>query len=139
MEYRKFGKRYILRVDPDEEVIEQVTKLCKEEDIRLGSIVGIGAAKQLTVGLFNTVEKKYYKKDMEFPMEITSLIGNITRKDGEPYLHIHITVCDGEMHAFGGHLNRCVISATGEFVITRYKGEVGRGMNEQIGLNLFKF
>lgn len=45
--------------------------------------------------------------------EISALVGNVTRQEGKPYLHLHITIgspVTGEVHA--GHLSACTISAT---------------------------
>jgi len=39
----------------------------------------------------------------------------------------------------GGHLNRAVVSATCEMVITCIPGTVDRAFSEEVGLNLFKF
>ena len=71
--------------------------------------------------------------------EITSLIGNITRKDGKPYLHIHINFGDEEGVVRGGHLVRCNISATSEIIIREIEGDVERKLSSEIGLNLLDF
>ena len=139
MEYKRFGERYVIRFDKGEEVIVKLKELCEKEKITAGSIVGLGAASHVSVGLFDLEEKKYYKESFDFPMEITSFVGNISTKDGETYLHCHINVCDNKFNTHGGHLNECVISATGEFVLTRIEGTVERQFSEEIGLNLFKF
>jgi len=39
----------------------------------------------------------------------------------------------------GGHLNRAVVSLTGEFVIQQLDGTVEREYSPEVGLNLFKF
>lgn len=40
---------------------------------------------------------------------------------------------------FGGHLNKAIVSATCEMVISIIEGNVDRYFDEEIGLNLFKF
>ena len=40
---------------------------------------------------------------------------------------------------FGGHLNRAVVSATCEMVVTVIDGKLDRYYDEDVGLNLFKF
>lgn len=140
MEYRKFEQGYVLRLDPGDEVVECLTRLAKEEEISLATLTGLGAAKDITVGLFSVTEKKFYGKRCEGEYEISSLVGNITRKDGEPYLHVHIAFgnpAQGEVYA--GHLTSCIISATAEIFVQTWRGEVGRRFSEEIGLNLLEF
>lgn len=139
MEYRAFGDHYVVRIDKGEEVLACIEKLCRKEGIKLGSAVGLGACDRVTVGLFDTVNKVYKKNTFTGPMEITSLVGNISTKEGEPYLHFHINVCNEENHILGGHLNECHISATGEITVTKIEGIVEREMSEEIGLNLYRF
>ena len=92
MEYRKFGDTYVVRIQRGEEIIEQLTALCKIENIRLGSIEGLGAAGKVTVGCYNVEEKHYYKTTFEGgTFEITSLTGNISEMNGEVYLHVHMS------------------------------------------------
>ena len=69
---------------------------------------------------------------------ITSLRA-ITEKDGEPYLHLHINLCDENMNIHGGHLTACRISGTCELTVTVLEGHVGRKHDEETGLNLFAF
>lgn len=139
MEFLKTGNSYVVRLDRGEEVVSKLTELCREQDIRLGSVYAIGACDYIKVGLYNVEEQKYHSTEKSGPMEITSIVGNITRKDGEVYLHLHINVCDEDIHAFGGHLNECHISATCEMMVTVLDGEVGRRIDDETGLNVFKF
>ena len=140
MEYRKYGEGYVLRLDPGDEVVDCLTRLAKEEEVGLACITGLGAAKDVTVGLFRVEEKKLYGKRCEGEYEVSALVGNITRKEGEPYLHLHITFGDpakGEVYA--GHLTRCVISATAEIFVQVWDGQAGRKFSGEVGLNLLEF
>ena len=59
--------------------------------------------------------------------------------NGEFYTHVHMSAGNEKGEVFGGHLNRAVISATCEMIITLVDGNVDRYRDENIGLNLFKF
>lgn len=140
MDYRKIDEKHIvIRIDKEEEVLKNIAGLCEALDIKCASVVGLGAAKYVQIGLYDTEEKKYNSIELSGPMEITSLVGNVSRKDGEVYLHFHINVCDKEMNVKGGHLNSCIIGATCELVLTIIDGEVNRKFDEELGLNLFDF
>lgn len=139
MEYRKFENTLIVRLDPDEEICEQLLLLAQKERITLASLNGLGAVKAFTVGVFNTETKEYLANTFEGPYEIVSLTGTLTTKDGVPYLHAHFAAGDDKGRVSGGHLNRAVISATAEIVLTLIPGTVERKFSEQIGLNLFDF
>lgn len=139
MEYRVFGETIVLRLEKGEEVIESIKNLCEKEDIKVGSISGLGASNHVVVGLFKVDEKKYYSNTFEEDFEITNLTGNISRMNGEVYLHIHGIFADVEGKCIGGHLNKAIISATSEIIITKINGEIGRNFSEEIGLNLIKF
>ena len=139
MDYRRFENRYVLRLDRGEEVLTQLEAFCRQEGITAGYAVGLGAANRVTMGLFDTTEKVYHKTTVTGPMEITSLVGNISTKDGEIYLHFHINVCNEQMQVMGGHLNECIISATGELNVIRIDGPLERKFSDEIGLNLYEF
>jgi len=138
MNYKQFGNKVIVRIDKGEELVDSLKTICKALDIKLGSIIGIGATDKITVGLMNTKTKKYQSKEFTGDHEISSLVGNITRMNGEVYLHLHVTICNVEHKALGGHLTNAVISATFEGIIDIIDGLITREYNDEVGLNLFK-
>ena len=139
MEYRKFDSTIIARIDKGEEILEKVKEIALKENIKLASISALGAVNDFTVGVFKTDEKKYYSNSFQGYFEITSLTGTINTMNGEFYIHIHMSAGNEKGEVFGGHLNRAVVSATYEMVITIIDGSVDRYFDEEIGLNLFKF
>ncbi len=139
MDYRCFENTLVVRLDPGDEICESLLILADREDIRLASVSGLGAVNDFTVGVYDTVARRYDSNRFTGPFEIVSLTGTLTRQEGKPYLHLHMSCGDQAGRVFGGHLNRGLISATGEIVIRRIPGEVGRYHDEQIGLNLFEF
>ena len=140
MEYRQFDDTYVIRLDRGDEIVACITEFCEKENVELGSLEGLGAADHAVIGLYDVGERVYHKTELDGPMEITSLIGNITRKDGEVYLHLHINLCDESMAVRGGHLNECRISATSEIIVRRINGQVERRYDTEVtGLNLFRF
>lgn len=139
MEYKRYGSKVLVRLDPGEEVVKSVGEVCKAEGVRLGTVSGIGAVEMAKVGLFLPDTKEYVASVLAKPFEILSLAGNVSEMNGELYLHLHITLADVEHNAFGGHLNEAVVSATAEIWIDIAEGEVDREFSETVGLNLLKF
>lgn len=139
MEYRKFGDTYLVRMDPGEEILEQVKKLALAEDIRLATVQALGAVREFTVGVFDTVSKTYHANEFSGPYEIVSLTGTIDTMEGQFYRHLHMSAGDGQGHVVGGHLNRAVISATCEMAVRVLPGTMDRAFSPEVGLNLWKF
>jgi predicted DNA-binding protein with PD1-like motif len=139
MEYKRFGAKILIRLDPGDEVITSLKTVCREENVSMGVLSGIGAVDRAVVGLFNTEEKKYYSNEITKPLEVTAIAGNVTTMDGEVYILAHATLSDIESNAFGGHLNEANVSCTSEIIIDVFEGQVDREHSEMIGLNLIKF
>ena len=139
MEYRRFDNTIIARIDKGEEILAGVKELAEKENIRLASVAALGAVCDFTVGVFDTMEKKYHSNSFQGPFEIVSLTGTINTMNGEFYTHIHMSAGNSNGQVFGGHLNRAVVSATCEMVVTVINGRVDRYYDEDVGLNLFQF
>lgn len=139
MDYRRFGKTVVMRIDRGEEILTQLKAMALKEDIKLASVRALGAVGDFTVGVFKTGEKKYYANHFAGDFEIVSLTGTISTMNGEYYAHLHMSAGDEQGHVFGGHLNEAVVSATCEMVVEIIDGQADRAFNEDVGLNLFKF
>lgn len=139
MKYRRFNNTIIARLDKGEEILAQIKELAAKENIKLASVTALGAINDFTVGVFDTAEKKYFSNSFQGLFEIVSLTGTINTMNNEFYTHIHMSAGDSSGQVFGGHLNRAVVSATCEMVITVIDGKVDRYYDEDVGLNLFKF
>lgn len=150
MDYRRFGNKIVVRLDRGDEIRASLLELAEKENIALASVTGIGATNDVTLGLFDTRRKEYKERrynDNDY--EIASLTGNFTRKDGEPYLHLHVVVGNilgpkyGRLAAaddiHSGHLVSAVITAAAEIIIDVIDGEVGRKFSEEVGFNLMDF
>ena len=140
MEYRKFGQDYVVRMQKGEEILADLTAVCEKEHITLGTVQGIGAVGEVMLGVFSREQFKYLSQEYKGDFEIASCSGNISTMAGKTYLHVHMVVGNvvkKELH--GGHLNRGVISLTGEFILHKIEGNVEREYSSEVGLNLFKF
>ena len=139
MEYRRFGNTIIARLDRGEEILEEIKTLALQEHIALAQVSALGAVGDFTVGVFHVEEQQYYANRFTGNYEIVSLTGTINTMDGAFYTHLHMSAGDDQGKVFGGHLNRAVISATCEMVITVIDGTVDRRFDPEIGLNVFSF
>lgn len=139
MEYKRFGDKLVMRLDPDDEICESIMTASKAEGIRLASVSGMGAVGQMTVGVYDLSKKEYFKNTFTGALEIVSLTGNVSEMNGETYLHLHMSAGDDRGHVFGGHLNSSVISGTGEIILDIIDGRVDRERSDETGLNVFKF
>ena len=77
------GDKYVVSIDNHQEVVGALAAFCKEQGILCGEISGIGAVNHAVLRFLDPATKKYVDKTFEEQMEISSLVGNISEKDGE--------------------------------------------------------
>ena len=139
MIYKRFNNTLIIRAEKNEDIIEVLKEVIEKENITLATVSGIGAVNQVELGLFNTLDKIYSKREFRGDFEIVSLCGNISTMDHKPYLHLHMAIADNKQYTFGGHMTKAVVSATAELTINIIEGKIDRYFDEEVGLNLIKF
>jgi len=137
MNYKRDNNKIYLSIDKGEYVNASLLNVCKENNIKFAWINGIGAILDPEVGYFDINEKDYKKKTFKGDFELVSLLGNMTFKDAQPFVHTHITFTDTDYRAYGGHLFDCRIALAGEFLIIIGDEKISRKYNDEIGLSLW--
>lgn len=133
------GRQLMGRMAKGADLLAALEQVAREHGITLGEVKAIGAVSQARIGYYNQAERKYYFLDLTRPLEIVSLIGNISLKDDKPMVHAHLTLADHEGRAFGGHLAEGTLVFACEFAIQEYRSAspLVRRMDEPTGLFLW--
>ena len=136
----KAGQIYMGKLAHGADLLEELNGFCRERGIRLGRIEGLGAVKVACLGFYDQQSFEYRTTVVEKPMEITNLVGNVSIKDGEPFVHAHVTLLDENHQSYGGHLMPGTVVFACEVIMESFDGpDFERGLDAQTGLPLWRF
>ena len=135
MNYRKVNDKIFISLQSGDLINECIREIAVKEKVLNAWINGIGAINNVEVGYMDIKNKKYQKRNFDEHYELLSLVGNVTYKDGEPFVHTHITFSNTEYNVFGGHLFEATITATGEIILTLADSKIDREYNENVGIH----
>ena len=139
MRYSSLSIKRVLigRLETGEDLLASLTELVRKESISSGVINLIGALSHLKLGFFDPDTGKYDVLEREGLYELVSCVGNVSWKDGEPVVHIHL-VASTEEEVVGGHvLDGCIVGPTVEFTILELDRKIYKKYFEDSKLNLF--
>jgi uncharacterized protein len=126
------------RLQHGADLLEELTGICKERNIKIGRIEAIGAVQRACIGFYDQIKREYSFVSRDEPMEILNLTGNISMKDGIPFVHAHITLADSAGKTFGGHLVIGTVVFACEFAIEIMDGPtLEREFDHETGLSLW--
>jgi predicted DNA-binding protein with PD1-like motif len=129
------GDIVVVALEPGEEIVASLTEVADKYKIGGGFISGLGSLREAEISFFDPQRKEYIPRSFEEPMEIGSLVGNISKLDGNRFIHCHITIAGPELIAFTGHLNRAVVGTAAEIYIRRLSQTVLRVKDPDAGFN----
>jgi len=137
MQYKKVDEQlWVVVLKRGERVIEKLTDFIEREGIQSGYFNAIGAVSAVELGHYNLQKGEYTTKEIDSPLEIVSLMGNVSTKGEERFIHGHIVVGTDEMQLFGGHLKEATVAATCEVVFRGFREKLGREYDSNIKLHL---
>lgn len=121
------------------DLLQELNLICNENNIKLGRIEALGAVQRASLGYYRQPTHEYHFFVLEQPLEITKLVGNISLKESNPFVHAHITLADEQGKTYGGHLADGTIVFACEYIIQVFEGpDLHRLFDEQTGLPLWQ-
>ncbi|RCK75936.1 MAG: hypothetical protein IGBAC_1211 [Ignavibacteriae bacterium] len=134
-----YKRTYIGNIPKGEDLYDALTKIALEEDIRTGKLIAIGAVTEAVIGFFDQKLNEYNKIFLSTEHEILNCSGNISLKEGKPFVHAHIILGDKDGKVFGGHLMNGTKVFACEVIIDEYSGEdLNREKDNVTGLFLWR-
>jgi predicted DNA-binding protein with PD1-like motif len=131
-------RTFVGRIPHGSDLLNSLTDFVKEKGIKLGRLQMIGAVQRAVAGFYDSEAEKYENFVFEKPMEVLSFTGNVSLKDGQPFIHAHITLGDEKGQSFGGHLMEGTTVFAAEFIIQEFEGEdLERKFDKTTGLALW--
>lgn len=115
---------------------DEILRIARKERIKTARVEAIGGVNELTLAYFNHSTKKYEEHELRELLEVTGLLGNVTMKEGKPFLHAHGTFGRKDMSVIGGHLISATVFPLMEVVMTPTRNRATRRFDEESGLNV---
>jgi predicted DNA-binding protein with PD1-like motif len=139
-EYQRINSRemFMGRLSYGSDLLEELTSVAIRNGVRLGRVEAIGAVQTAKISFYNQTTRAYQSLSLDHPLEITNLLGYISLKDGNPFVHAHITLSDEAGKSYGGHLAAGTIVFACEFLIEVFDGPLfNRSLDKETGLHLW--
>lgn len=124
---------WLLVLDKGEEVINALTDFAEKEKIGFAVVSGIGAVSKAVLAVFDTRKKQYIEREFKGDLEIVSLMGNISRAECKPKIHLHCLIAGDGLSTHGGHLVSAIVSVTCEIVLAVSEAKIERKKDEETG------
>ena len=137
MNFRIDNSKVLMTLAKGDYINQTFESFAEIKGVECSWLNGIGALENPEIGYYSINDKSYHRKQFKGEFELTSLIGNITLKEGKPFAHTHITFSNSNYKVFGGHLFDAKITAAGEFFMQLGNEKINREMNSGIGLPLW--
>jgi uncharacterized protein len=91
-------------LERDADLYDGITRIIREHNVTVGRITAIGSVRRAKLAYYDQKQMQYTTVEVPQPMEIVSLYGNISVKDGLPFAHVHVVLSDELGNGKGGHL-----------------------------------
>ncbi len=96
------GKAAFVSLERGEDLLDGLNRAVAELGLRAATLQVIGGLENATVGYFDTKEERYLEIATGH-VEICSGLGNVSIRDGQPFIHLHLVLGERDGRCVGGH------------------------------------
>jgi predicted DNA-binding protein with PD1-like motif len=132
------GRTFVGRLERGSDLLDGIERICAERKVAAAWVSVIGAVSHSAYAYYDQAEHRYLEMSSDTHHEIAGFVGNISLRDGKPFLHAHATFADETGACVGGHLLKGITVFVGEFTIREMTGvELVRTHQEEFGLAMW--
>ena len=132
------GPAHILKPDFGTDLLKELQKYVLAENINLAWLSGVGAVSRAVVRYYDQPKQQWIDNEIDKRLEVAGMWGNVSLLNGEPIVHVHITLADETGRCYGGHLADGTLVFNLEILMTTLSGPpVVRKMDAETGLTIW--
>ena len=133
------GAAAFVRLERGDDLLATLNAAAAELGFEAATLQIVGAVERLAVAYYRQDTHEYERHEYDAPHEISGGVGNVSLKDGAPFVHIHVTGSGADGRAVAGHL----VDGTRVFLIEAYFRRLDgpapvRVLEDEIGLAVWQ-
>ncbi len=110
------GRCLLVRLDHGADIVKQVSDFLDKEKIEAAIFFAIGALIKAEIAYYDQSSHEYKAISVKEPVELVSCTGNVSLRDGYPFLHAHAALAFSDGKVIGGHLTSGSVFAAEAFI-----------------------
>jgi predicted DNA-binding protein with PD1-like motif len=112
-------RAYQIRFSPGDEILSGLTDLAKSEGMTSAQVTGLGGLSSALLAFGDPSIGSFVFKliPIDEKSELVSLVGTVSERDGEPYVHLHAVVAMSDGSTRGGHVLELHVAPVAEVTI----------------------
>ena len=127
---------YAVVLDTGDEVIAELGKFVRKQEVEAASLTAIGAFSRAVLGYFQWETKQYKKIPVDEQVEVLSLLGDVAVGNQGPALHLHAVLGKADGSVVGGHLIEAHVRPTLEVILIQPPSYLRKRKDPETGLAL---
>lgn len=133
------GRVVAARIRPGRDLLDALEELVRDSGFRTGLIEIVGSVRKARLSCYHQARKEYVEFSLDEPLEIVTGLGNVSLRDGKPFVHVHLTLSDESGKCYGGHLVRGTETFVAEVFVSELATDppMNRTRDDETGLLLW--